>query len=275
MVRPIIRLLTPRDIPMALDLCRSAGWNQLQGDWARLIDHEPEGCFAATLHDQLVGTITTTRYGTDLAWIGMMLVHEDYRRRGIATDLMNAGLEYLHQHNVRCIKLDATPAGQPVYERLGFRAEWSFRRWVRGDTSPEAIVPNTDDGCLLSQSHLELDRVAFAANRSRLLQSLIAETRCHMLEDGFGMLRMGHLAQYLGPVVADNADTARELVLDLLPHVPAKVFWDPPDVNPYATDLATSLGFEPIRDLTRMSIGSTSVDPLVHLQYALVDPGTG
>ncbi len=60
-----------------------------------------------------------------------MLVHEDFRRRGIATELMNAGLDYLGKHNVGCIKLDATPAGQPVYERLGFDAQWSFRRWVR------------------------------------------------------------------------------------------------------------------------------------------------
>ena len=86
--------------------------------------------FVALMDDDLVGTITTTSYGTELAWIGMMLVHPDFRRRGIATALMKAGLDYLRGGGVRCMKLDATPAGQPVYEKLGFQPEWSIERGI-------------------------------------------------------------------------------------------------------------------------------------------------
>jgi GNAT superfamily N-acetyltransferase len=270
-----IRLFTNQDIPSALELCRGAGWNQLQQDWARLIAYEPLGCFVAELDGQLVGTITTTRYGTDLAWIGMMLVREDFRRRGIATALMNAGLDYLGKQNVGCIKLDATPAGKPVYERLGFRAEWSFHRWVRNQDELSDRVPPTDTAATLTTTHIDLDRVAFAADRSRCLNLLIQESISCRRDRGFGMLRSGHLASYLGPVVAENRDVAREIIVELLKQSPGKTFWDPPEVNPDAVLLAESLGFQPIRDLTRMWIGSKSIIPAMNLQYAFSDPGTG
>ena len=90
-----IRQFTDHDVTAALDLCRSAGWNQLAGDWSRLIQYEPGGCWVAEVGQRLVGTVTTTRYGQDLAWIGMMLVDPDFRRRGIAMELIRTGIQYL------------------------------------------------------------------------------------------------------------------------------------------------------------------------------------
>ncbi|WP_345320576.1 GNAT family N-acetyltransferase [Novipirellula rosea] len=205
----MIRTLTGHDIPFALALCRKAGWNQLQADWLRLFAYEPDGCFVAELDGQIVGTVTTTRYGTDLAWIGMMLVDDRYRRRGIATSLMNASLSYLRDIGVGCIKLDATPEGQLVYERLGFQPEGSFHRWSRnGETSPRLSPSRPSDQ--LVKSHLQLDQTAFATDRSAWLMQL-----------------------------------------------------------------ARSLGFEPVRDLTRMRIGSMPTSPEMKFQFALTDPGTG
>ena len=275
MVSPSIRLFTGQDIPSALQLCRAAGWNQLHQDWARLIAYEPKGCFVAEIDGRLVGTITTTRYGTDLAWIGMMLVQEDFRRRGIATALMNPGLDYLHKQNVGCIKLDATPEGQPVYERLGFHAQWSFRRWVRDQAVSIDRVPKFDATATLAATQIDLDHVAFAADRSRWLNQLKRGSLLCQRSRGFGMLRPGYLASYLGPVVAEDRDVARDIIVELLNQSAAKTFWDPPNPNRDAIELAESLGFRPIRDLTRMWIGSKPVIPAIHLQYAFSDPGTG
>ena len=74
MVSLRIRPFTADDVVPALNLCRAAGWNQLQQDWSRLISHQPGGCLVAEADGALAGTVTTTSYGTDLAWIGMMLV---------------------------------------------------------------------------------------------------------------------------------------------------------------------------------------------------------
>src|SRR5262249_44841777 len=126
-----VRMMTQADLAAADELRRLAGWNQKPRDWQRLLTLEPRGCFVALRNGAVVGTVTTTVYGTELAWIGMMLVHPEHRRIGIATQLMNRALEYLKERQMRCVKLDATPAGQPVYEKLGFVSEWRLQRWQR------------------------------------------------------------------------------------------------------------------------------------------------
>src|SRR6185503_3320345 len=90
-----VRLLRESDLPAALRLKELAQWNQTENDWLRLLRLEPNGCFCATFDGEVVATTTTTTYGTDLAWIGMVLVDPRRRQLGIATRLMNRALEYL------------------------------------------------------------------------------------------------------------------------------------------------------------------------------------
>ena len=90
-----------------MQLKDAAGWNQTEKDWQRLLALEPNGCFAAGKDGRLVGTTTTTTYGNDLAWIGMVLVDPQERRQGIATRLMHVAIDYL-KDKVATVKLDAT-----------------------------------------------------------------------------------------------------------------------------------------------------------------------
>src|SRR6185503_15490799 len=123
-----IRLLFESDIPAAMRLKEAAGWNQTEADWRRLLSLEPNGCFAAVNDGRLVGTTTTTTYGNELAWIGMVLVDPQERRQGVATRLMKVAIDYL-KDRVATVKLDATALGRPVYERFGFRVECGLERW--------------------------------------------------------------------------------------------------------------------------------------------------
>jgi GNAT superfamily N-acetyltransferase len=274
-----IRLLCEQDVSGALELCRIAGWNQTQDDWRRLLEYEPMGCFVAERDGQLAATITTTRYGTQLAWVGMMLVHPEFRRRGIATALLQHGLAYLRARGVLCIKLDATPAGRPLYERLGFRGEWNFRRWHRegkDDRDLEVTCGGTRPvKCELHDDIQTLDIEAFGCDRTDFLRHLSTTSKTRMHPQGFGMLRRGHLASYLGPITARTAAVARDIVNGLLDDVSETVFWDLPQPNEHAVRLAQSLGFQPTRDLTRMWTGPQLVSANVQLQYAIADPGTG
>ena len=101
----------------------------------------------------------------------MMLVHEKYRRQGIAKALINTCLEHLHSRKIRCIKLDATPTGKLVYSQLGFRDEWSFHRWQRESHAQDdrnmVVVPESDAGW-----NLDLDKAAFGVARGQWLKRL-------------------------------------------------------------------------------------------------------
>ena len=304
-----LRRATIADIPAALRLCRTAGWNQLEQDWVRLLEYEPEGCFVAEVDARLVGTVTTTCYGTQLAWIGMMLVDPDFRRRGIATSLMHRSFEYLANRGIRCIKLDATPEGRHVYERLGFTAEWSMRRWMREGSAAEDQTagdaderlrgepsqgPNPSNAPSLLEPYLGLDRRAFGVDRGDWLLRLLdgSTVRFHsretevVIEDegapaaqpqpgAIGMLRRGFLASYLGPLIVAQLPSAAHVVQDLLRCTSDPVFWDIPDPNHQGVALAEQLNFHSIRHLTRMWKGSHCVRSDLECLFALADPSTG
>jgi len=267
-----IRVLNPEDISFADHVRSLAGWNQTLADWNRFLAYEPEGCFLAEWDGQPCGTVTTTSYGTDLAWIGMMLVHPDFRRRGIATALMETALNYLRGRGVRCIKLDATPDGQPVYERLGFRPEWEFQRWKL--TAPAATAKVEERAGEIV--NLELyDAPVFGADRSAWVERLRADSRVVIASrNAYGMIRSGVRADYLGPCTAMDQMEGATLIRRLLPHLNRDTFWDVPGPNAVALEIAREAGFEPVRSLMRMDLGD-SVPGVPKLQFALGDPATG
>src|SRR4051812_32712413 len=103
MTRLTLRYLTSADLAFADALRAGAGWNQTVGDWQRFLDLSPDGCLLAECEGRPVATATTIRYGTELGWIGMMLVHPDFRRRGIARVLLKHCIEILRQAGVKSI----------------------------------------------------------------------------------------------------------------------------------------------------------------------------
>ncbi len=269
----LIRALVEEDIAGADRLRQQARWNQRPSDWLRLLRYQPKGCFVAESGGDIVGTVTTTSYERELGWIGMMLVDPNFQRRGIATALMTEALKFLDGTGIRCIKLDATPVGQHVYQRLGFETEWTFHRWTR--TARRVAKPRAVNGSPIAFESDDLDLAAFGVCRQRYLDLLRPEARLVADNDGFGMLRSGQNADYLGPVTAESPEAASRIVSKLLPQTENEVYWDIPGPNVAAAKLARSLGFEPARDLTRMWTGSKLLQPDISLQYALADPGTG
>jgi GNAT superfamily N-acetyltransferase len=254
-----LRPLLETDLPFAHRLSRAAGWNQTAADWRRFLDLGEGGCFLAEHEGESAGTATTICYGTDLAWIGMVLVDPGFQRRGIGTALLHGAIRYLREDRaIACVRLDATPAGRPLYEGLGFRAEWRLRRWRR-EARGESAEDFPASTITLTGESLALDRSVFGADRSALLRSLAAgSVGGTALPDGsFGLFREGERALYLGPVTAASATSglalAGQLVAACPPH--REIFWDLPDENTAATELAASLGFQPVRELTRMWLG--------------------
>src|SRR5207244_10308868 len=94
--------------------------------------------------------------------------------------------------------------------------------------------------------------LAALASRSRaLLRRSPAGAIC-----GFGMVRPGSRALYLGPLAAVDPLCAEEIVRGLLEGSGDEpFFWDLPDRNESAVALAKRLGFKAQRNLTRMFLG--------------------
>lgn len=257
-----IRLMRAEDIPLGLALCRIAGWNQLAPDWETLLALAPEGVFVAEIDGTPCGTASTTPYGRETAWIGMVLMHPDFRRRGVGTALLVRCIEHLQAMRIDSIKLDATDLGRPVYLKLGFAEEREIFRLT--GARPEAVGR---DGRVRAIGEADwpalarLDRAAFGADRTALLRLLASRGPAALLAEGdtvkaFGFARPGHNAAFVGPIVAGEAESARALALALLAELPrGTVFWDLLPDNAAAFALAESLGFQTARRLMRMYLG--------------------
>jgi GNAT superfamily N-acetyltransferase len=281
-----IRLLGQSDLPAAMQLKELARWNQTESDWRRLLQLEPSGCFGAFLDGSLVGTTTTTTYDRELAWIGMVLVSPENRRCGIATQLVKTALEYL-SGKVRTVKLDATREGQTVYEGLGFEVESLIERYVGVAPVPVVyssnVVGDTKLDFKTSGEMVELDRFVFGADRSRLIKILI-DNACvaPVLQraadgrlSGYGLARRGTSADYVGPVIVTEAETAAPLLDRLLGQLPdQQIYVDLNSSFKTGERVLKDRGFKKQRNLIRMSRGtkSTPTSPFV---FAIAGPEIG
>jgi GNAT superfamily N-acetyltransferase len=234
-----IRILEPGDVTQALALSQAVGWNQTRDDWSLVIEMNPAGCFAIEEAGSVVATTTSIRYGTDLAWIGMVLTHPEFRGRGFARALMERTLNHLT--DVATVKLDATEMGAPLYRQLGFVDECAIERWA-GQAQPLPVEARPF-------TYPEFDIDAFGADRSELLNRL-SKIEAGSLNDGVAMGR----GNRFGPCVSRSKDAALLLAKWFLSRHPNELLvWDCFPEN----NLAPSLGFTLARSLTRMIRGRT------------------
>jgi GNAT superfamily N-acetyltransferase len=272
--------MTTKDIPQAMQLKDIAGWNQSTHDWQRFLTANPEGCFVADYDGRVIGTSTTIVYEGRLGWIGMLLVDREHRGQGIGTVLLERAIQHLDSRNVRCMKLDATPQGKPLYEKLGFTGEYAIERWMLKRQANEKTAPMTSAQV---DRVLDIDREVFGADRGKILDSLaeeasefalIANQGAEILGYVFG--RHGSLADHLGPWVARNEQTAAVLLDQFLSRSGRElVFVDCLCQNPWAIPLVKARGFEFSRPLTRMLRGKNDYPGRPDLLCAALGPEFG
>lgn len=276
--------MRPIDIEAAFRLAYSEGWNQTKADWHRLLEYQPKGCFGAHCDDRLVGTVTTSIYGGELAWLGMMLVQREYRGLGIGRKLMLTALEYAKEEQVATVKLDATPAGRTLYEALGFVPEVGIERWERSGTSPgigtDSVVLAE---VLLSDIH-RIDRLAFGADRATMLNALSRQSCAQPLivrnpdggACGYAMARSGSRAMYIGPIVSLDPHQAAGLVDEMVGQFAGEaIYIDFYKSSAIDSSLLSSRGFAKQRDLTRMYWGKQSSAGLSSSTFSIAGPEIG
>ena len=121
----IVRL-GPDDAPDGLVLSTETHWNQNEADWRFFLSQGIVFGVRAK-GGRLVATAALLPYSAGNAWISMVLVTESWRRRGLATRLVDTCLNVATKQGLTCW-LDATPAGAGVYGPLGFTPTLQLRR---------------------------------------------------------------------------------------------------------------------------------------------------
>ena len=266
---PPVRRLGPDDLRHCVRLSVDRGWLPERAKWSLLLEvsevfgiDAPDGGDGAGGGDgALAGAVVLTRYGADLASVGMMLVAARYGRMGLGRALME---HLLAEAGDATVTLFATDLGKPLYDKLGFRAirrSAAFTGPFRADAEPaEGTAAGTVDNSKMRTrpaaaadmaSIIDVDKAAFGADRSRLLrrlpafagQLLVLETE-HGLT-GFAAAWQNHTSTVIGPVVAPDGAAARRLIGDLAAGIRGQVRLDLDPDRPELPPWAVRHGLQP------------------------------
>jgi ribosomal protein S18 acetylase RimI-like enzyme len=297
---PIVPLTTA-DLAGALRLSAAANWNQNEADWRGMLAMGQGWAIHASGPDgqrELAASTVTLPYGERFAWVSMVLVLPEFRRRGYASALLRHALAQLKSRGMAAV-LDATPAGHAVYRQEGFQDTWGFARYRRegregregrdsgageadcqgavalnsgraqaGDSAPCAVASGPVTRPLRDSDWpaiAALDAPAFGADRSPLLRRLAARlpgaarvVERHGRICGIVLGRDGREACQIGPLLAQDDEAAQSLLGDALAALQGPVYVDLLERRKALLPWLEQQGFEFQRPFTRMVRGTQS-----------------
>lgn len=211
------RKLARKDLAAAHRLSLEVGWPHRLEDW-KFVQRLGTG-HVALEGREIVGTILTWKHDRRCASLGMVIVDPRLQGRGIGKRLMRLALRDVAG---RSVMLNATKAGQPLYEKLGFKriGEVQQHQGVAAQVPALALARGerlrpvgAGDGKTL----VALGTRAAGFSRGRVMPRLLEAGKGIALANeeemiGFAILRRFGRGLAIGPVVAPDVERAKALV---------------------------------------------------------------
>jgi hypothetical protein len=189
--------------------------------------------------------------------------------------------------HIESIKLDATPAGQPLYKSLGFIDEYKLFRMTNPSQSTFEYQPSEDIPERITSEVAEdiftQDGKIFGANRRYLLSKLMEDypekaffIKNSYMPDGYVLGRDGSRFNYIGPLCADSFESARSLLSKSLRSLIKKpVALDVPEEKGELMNWLESLGFIKQRYFIRMYLIRNPYPGILKPLYLISGPEYG
>ncbi len=273
------------DVDQAMGLSTAEGWNQTEPDWKLLVENPDNVCIVAENYGRIIGTATALNHSGRVAWIGMVLVDKSMRGKGAGKLLMTEIINRLS--HVESIKLDATPAGQPLYKSLGFNDEYVIHRMTTSSLKSIEYRYSGEKPMNLKKEWLsritDRDSSVFGVDRNYLLNRLYSifpqkaftfpENNNHW---GYIFGRNGTKYNYIGPACASGTEEAKGIISAALDPFHGKSVCL--DVLADKTSLISwleSIGFTKQRDFVRMYLNKNPYPGKPEFQYLISGPEFG
>ncbi|MES5926007.1 GNAT family N-acetyltransferase [Bacillus cereus group sp. MG9] len=172
--------------------------------------------------EELIASAAIILYGETLASIGMVIVHPDYKGRGIGKIITDSCVKSVSTQTP--IMLIATDEGKILYEKLGFRAVSYVSKYICNSYNAnyhcvgnEEYIVNYEERDL--EDIIQIDKDAFGTNREEFLKyRIIQSEQCIVTKDaqqnvlGYGISIQTPENKIIGPIVAKNDKMAMRMV---------------------------------------------------------------
>lgn len=274
------RPMTAADVGNAHELSIALKWPHRLEDWA-MLQRVAQG-FVAVQNGRLIGSAFACHQG-EFSTIGLVIVSDDYQGKGIGRKLMELAVGSIPP---RTAILNATLAGAPLYEKMGFVGFGEIQQRQGQAQLPDATLLTAEESCRVL-SEADHDRVLELGNAgSGLDRSVTLGDVLNNLEHAVGIDRDGQLQAFallrpfgrglcIGPVVAQTVEQARHMIEHLLARVPyAFVRIDIPTHCGLANWLEEA-GLKRVDSVTCMSMGAVPQAREGVSQFALITQAIG
>ena len=216
-----VREMREVDLPTCLEFTQQVKWPHRTGDW-QLHFSQGNGSIIENAQGDIVGCILWWDYGDEYATVGLVVVPAHMQGNGLGRKLMDT---VMSQTGERSLQLVATVAGKRLYQQCGF-TEAALIYQVQGQWAG-AVEPLSSDAGIkpLDTNNLAdiiiIDDAAYGCSRASLLTAVAQQGKGLVAYRdgkavGYAMLRTSGHGQTLGPVLADDDDTAKALISQLL-----------------------------------------------------------
>ena len=202
-----IRELTGGDVDAVVALARAQGWRDRRLFYEFVLRTPTCQALAGVVEGMVIATGLATVNGS-VGWLGAIVVAAEFRGRGLGRAMTEELCRRLRAAGCLTLSLEATDAGRPMYERMGFRLVTHYHQ-IQADHLPEPPAePAGAHVRRLEQADLtavfELDRLATAEDRSvplRVLAEIGAEGEGRGVAGlcGWVLERDGDLSGFLLP----------------------------------------------------------------------------
>ncbi|KXV16792.1 GCN5 family acetyltransferase [Caballeronia megalochromosomata] len=281
----LYRPFTADDIAAAHALSVEVKWPHRADDWRFVLD--AGAGFIAQDGERVVGTALYWKHGDNGGSLGMVIVAPDFQGKGIGRKLMELLLEALGH---RVTVLHATPAGEPLYAKLGFQRIGAIHQHQSADfTVPRVDLPQGERLRAIepgdTQAIVDLATRASGFDRSALLPALLNVARGTVLERdgallGFSLIREFGRGHAIGPVVAVATDQqhvrrAQALVAhELAQNEGTFTRIDTPDESGLL-DWLEGIGLTRVDTVIRMARNGTPPHDASVAQFAIINQALG
>ncbi|QWH27985.1 GNAT family N-acetyltransferase [Bacillus mycoides] len=189
--------------------------------------------------EELIASAAIILYGETLASIGMVIVHPDYKGRGIGKIITDSCVKSVSTQTP--IMLIATDEGKVLYEKLGFRAVSYVSKYICNSYNAnyhcvgnEEYIVNYEERDL--EGIIQIAEGAFGTNREEFLKyRIIQSEQCIVTKDaqqnvlGYGISIQTPENKIIGPIVAKNDKMTMRMVHYLVREHNGKLRIDVPE----------------------------------------------
>ena len=260
------------ELAIAREWAAREGWNPGLHDMEAFHAIDPDGFWIALAGDEPAACISVLSYDAYYAFLGFYIAAPAHRGRGIGLALWNAALAACPS---RAVGLDGVVDQQANYARSGFALR---HRNVRHEGTVGAPAPSVGGFVVRPVEPADrpavgrFDAAVFGRDRARFLDVWLAAPghRAMLAEQGgavggIGVARPCERGTKIGPLFADDAETAGALLRALCDGMPAPHVLDVPEPNGPAMALAATHGLAPAFETARMVRGDAPPDDTVRI----------